>query len=128
MTLPAATPSETILLVDDEPAVRHLVAAALDRAGYRVLEARDGAHGVELFDDHAGPIDLLLTDLRMPLMSGRELVATLRERVPALKVLCVSGYPGSGADLTVTEHYLAKPFSRADLLSKVRQVLDGRPS
>ena len=64
MTMPPPTPSETILLVDDEPAVRQLVAAALNRAGYRVLEARDGPHGVKIFEDHAGPIHLLVTDLR----------------------------------------------------------------
>jgi two-component system cell cycle sensor histidine kinase/response regulator CckA len=124
MTNPEASSGETILLVEDEPAVRQLVAAALGRAGYHVLEARDGEDAIALFDTHAASVDLLLTDLRMPQMDGIELVRQLRARAPGLRVICVSGYPGSGVDLTITEHYLAKPFSKADLLDKVRQVLD----
>jgi two-component system, cell cycle sensor histidine kinase and response regulator CckA len=125
MSNSGATPSETILVVEDEPAVRQLVTAALERAGYRVLEARDGEKAVSLFDANAADIDLLLTDLRMPQMDGAELARRLRARAPRLKVICVSGYPGTGVDLNVTEHYLAKPFSKADLLNKIREVLDG---
>jgi two-component system, cell cycle sensor histidine kinase and response regulator CckA len=125
MSNSGATPSETILVVEDEPAVRQLVTAALERAGYRVLEARDGEKAVSLFDANAADIDLLLTDLRMPQMDGAELARRLRARAPKLKVICVSGYPGTGVDLNVTEHYLAKPFSKADLLNKIREVLDG---
>jgi two-component system, cell cycle sensor histidine kinase and response regulator CckA len=125
MSNSGATPSETILVVEDEPAVRQLVTAALERAGYRVLEARDGEKAVSLFDANAADIDLLLTDLRMPQMDGAELARRLRARAPQLKVICVSGYPGTGVDLNLTEHYLAKPFSKADLLNKVREVLDG---
>jgi two-component system cell cycle sensor histidine kinase/response regulator CckA len=125
MSNSGATPSETILVVEDEPAVRQLVTAALERAGYRVLEARDGEKAVSLFDANAADIDLLLTDLRMPQMGGAELARRLRARAPQLKVICVSGYPGTGVDLNLTEHYLAKPFSKADLLNKVREVLDG---
>jgi two-component system, cell cycle sensor histidine kinase and response regulator CckA len=125
MTKTGATPSETILVVEDEPAVRQLVAAALERAGYRVFEARDGETALSLFNENEAAIDLLVTDLRMPQMDGAELVRLLRARAPTLKVICVSGYPGTGIDLTVTGHYLAKPFSKADLLSKVREVLDG---
>jgi two-component system, cell cycle sensor histidine kinase and response regulator CckA len=125
MTKTGATPSETILVVEDEPAVRQLVAAALERAGYRVFEARDGEAALSLFNENEAAIDLLVTDLRMPQMDGAELVRLLRARAPTLKVICVSGYPGTGIDLTVTGHYLAKPFSKADLLNKVREVLDG---
>jgi two-component system cell cycle sensor histidine kinase/response regulator CckA len=124
MTNPS-TAAETILVVEDEPAVRQLVSAALRRAGYSVVEARDGEHALTLFDQHNAEIDLLLTDLRMPQMDGAELIRRLRARAPKLKVICVSGYPGSGIDLSVTGHYLAKPFSKADLLNKVREVLDG---
>ena len=114
---------ETILLVEDEPAVRQLFAQALIRAGYRVLEARNGQEAIKVFDQHAGGVDLLLTDMRMPYMGGGELATTLRSRNAALKLLCISGYPGTettdfGAD------FLAKPFSRDDLLAKVREVLD----
>ena len=119
-----STTGETILLVEDEPAVRTLVALTLSRAGYNVLEARDGANALVVFDEHAGRIDLLVTDLRMPEMDGTELVGHLRNRSPGLKVLCVSGFPGNGTDLTITEHYLAKPFSKFDLLDKVRHVLE----
>ena len=62
MTTPGAPPAETILLVEDEPAVRRLVAVSLERAGYRVLEACDGAAGMALFDAHAPAVDLLITD------------------------------------------------------------------
>jgi two-component system cell cycle sensor histidine kinase/response regulator CckA len=120
MTRSAATASETILVVEDEPAVRQLVTAALARAGYRVLEARDGEKAVTLFEANQADIDLLLTDLRMPQMDGAELVRRLRGVAPSLRVICVSGYPGTSVDLSVTEHYLPKPFSKADLLNKVR--------
>jgi len=124
MTTPRDPTCETILLVEDEPAVRRLVAASLARAGYRVLEARDGAQGIELFEAHADAVDLLITDIRMPEMDGDALVRELRGRAPALRVLCVSGYPGRAAELASTEHFLAKPFSRYELLGSVRKVLD----
>ena len=124
MTKSGSTPGETILVVEDEPAVRQLVAVALERAGYRVFEARDGEKALALFEANEPAIDLLLTDLRMPQMDGTELVRLLRARAPNLKVICVSGYPGTGADLSLTEHFLAKPFSKTDLLNKVREVLD----
>jgi two-component system, cell cycle sensor histidine kinase and response regulator CckA len=124
MTKLENTPGETILLVEDEPAVRALVALTLSRAGYNVLQAGNGETALAVFDEHAGRVDLLVTDVRMPQMDGAELVRQLRSRTPDLKVLCISGFPGSGSDITVTEHYLAKPFSKVDLLDKVRYVLD----
>ncbi len=114
---------ETILLVEDEPAVRQLFAQALIRAGYRVYEARNGQEAMKVFDQHGESIDLLLTDMRMPYMGGAELAQHLRARRRTLKLLCVSGYPG-GADIERTSDFLAKPFSRDDLLAKVREVLD----
>lgn len=122
-----ATPDvkETILLVEDEPAVRGLFAQALIRAGYRVLEARNGQEAMKVFDQHGDTIDLLLTDMRMPYMGGAELAQHLRSRRHTLKLICVSGYP-AGTDADVTTDFLAKPFSRDDLLSKVREVLDRR--
>jgi two-component system cell cycle sensor histidine kinase/response regulator CckA len=116
---------ETILLVEDEPAVRQLFAQALIRAGYRVHEARNGQEAVKLFDQHGETIDLLLTDLRMPYMGGAELAQQLRARRRTLKLICVSGYPGGTEDDTAAD-FLAKPFSRDDLLAKVREVLDRR--
>jgi CheY-like chemotaxis protein len=114
---------ETILLVEDEPAVRQLFAQALTRAGYSVYEARNGQEAMKIFDQHGELIDLLLTDMRMPYMGGAELAHHLRGRRRTLKLLCISGYPGNlDADLAVD--FLAKPFSREELLKKVREVLD----
>lgn len=115
--------NETILLVEDEPAVRQLFAQALMRAGYRVFEARNGQEAMKVFDQYGDTIDLLLTDVRMPYMGGTELVKHLRARRNTLKLICVSGYPSSGDDELTTD-FLSKPFSREDLLSKVREVLD----
>jgi CheY-like chemotaxis protein len=114
---------ETILLVEDEPAVRQLFAQALMRAGYRVYEARNGQEAMKLFEQHADGIDLLLTDLRMPFMGGAELAQLLRGRRRTLKLICVSGYPHPDDD-DLAADFLSKPFSREDLLSKVREVLD----
>jgi two-component system cell cycle sensor histidine kinase/response regulator CckA len=113
----------TILLVEDEPAVRQLFAQALSRAGYAVLEARNGQEAMKLFDQHGETIDLLLTDMRMPYMGGAELAHHLRGRRRSLKLLCISGYPGS-LDPDLSSDFLAKPFSRDDLLKKVREVLE----
>jgi len=120
-----AEPRETILLVEDEPAVRQLFAQALTRAGYRVHEARNGQEAIKVFEQYGDGIDLLLTDLRMPYMGGVELAKQLRARRLTLKLLCISGYPGADAAELMTD-FLAKPFSREDLLSKVREVLDRR--
>lgn len=116
---------ETILLVEDEPAIRQLFAQALIRAGYRVHEARNGQEALRVFDEHGDSIDLLLTDMRMPYMGGVELAQHLRGRRKTLKLLCVSGYPGS-TDTDFASDFLAKPFSRDDLLAKVREILDRR--
>jgi two-component system, cell cycle sensor histidine kinase and response regulator CckA len=113
---------ETILLVEDEPAVRQLFAQALKHSGYAVYEARNGQEAMRVFDEHGDSIDMLLTDLRMPYMGGAELAHHLRGRRRTLKLLCISGYPGQlDSDLV---DFLAKPFSRDDLLRKVREVLD----
>jgi two-component system, cell cycle sensor histidine kinase and response regulator CckA len=122
---PAPEARETVLLVEDEPAVRQLFAQALIRAGYKVHEARNGAEALKLFDQHGDEIDLLLTDLRMPYMGGIELAQALRARRKTLKLICVSGYPGN-TETDIASDFLAKPFSREDLLAKVREVLDRR--
>jgi two-component system, cell cycle sensor histidine kinase and response regulator CckA len=117
------TTLETILLVEDEPAVRNLFAQALKRAGYSVHEARNGQEAMKLFDQHGEAIDMLVTDMRMPYMGGAELAHHLRGRRRNLKLLCISGYPGN-LDAELAIDFLAKPFSRDDLLKKVREVLD----
>jgi CheY-like chemotaxis protein len=115
---------ETILLVEDEPAVRQLFAQALTRAGSDVYEARNGEEAVKIFDQHGDSIDLLVTDMRMPYMGGLELARQLRARRATLKLICISGYQGGDED--PAGDFLTKPFSRDDLLTKVRQVLDRR--
>lgn len=114
---------ETILLVEDEPAVRQLFMQALTRAGYRVYEARNGQEALKVFEQHGESVDLLLTDMRMPYMGGAELVRQLRSRRRTLKLLCISGYAG-GSELEFSGDFLAKPFSRDELLAKIREVLD----
>ena len=116
-------PRETILLVEDEPAVRQLFAQALVRAGYKVHEARNGQEALEVFDQHGDSVDLLLTDMRMPFVGGAELASQLRTRRGTLKLLCISGYAG-GNELEFAGDFLAKPFSRDQLLAKVREILD----
>jgi two-component system, cell cycle sensor histidine kinase and response regulator CckA len=110
---------ETILLVEDEPVVRQLFVTALTRAGYTVLEAANGDEGVAIFDRHAAAIDLLVTDIRMPHMTGDQLARKLRERRPNLKVIWISGN-GAPAD---SQDYLTKPFSREEMLDKIHEVL-----
>jgi DNA-binding NtrC family response regulator len=123
--LAASSGAETILLVEDEPAVRTLFAAALTRAGYQVIEARNGEEGVAAFDRAAGRVSLLLTDLNMPLLGGSDLAKELLGRQPDLKLLFVSGYT-TAPPLGGHAAFLAKPFAREDLLRTVRAVLDGR--
>ena len=116
-------PRETILLVEDEPAVRQLFCQALTRAGYKVHEARNGQEALKVFDQYGDSVDLLLTDMRMPFMGGAELARQLRARRRTLKLLCISGYTG-GSELEFSGDFLAKPFSRDELLAKVREILD----
>jgi two-component system, cell cycle sensor histidine kinase and response regulator CckA len=118
---------ETVLLVEDEPQVRTLVLRLLTAAGYRVIPAADGAEALDLVAD-AGPIDLLMTDVIMPGMNGRELATVLRSGHPGLRVLFSSGYTKEviTRDGLLEEgiSFLAKPYSTQELLRRVRDVLD----
>ena len=119
---------ETVLLVEDEEGVRKLAHEVLQRHGYTVLQARDGGEAVALCHSHPGEIHLMVTDVVMPGMGGRESADLVSELRPGIKVLFMSGY----ADRAVTEHrvldpdtpYLQKPFTPATLVRKVREVLD----
>ena len=121
----ASRGSETILLVEDEAGVRDLAHEFLKEAGYKVLEANDGAEALEVAGRYAGTIDLLLTDMVMPRMSGKELMRILLEARPGLKVVMMSGYAEFSADGKNAPEFvsLAKPFSMSSLVEKLHEVL-----
>jgi len=124
----AARGSETILAVEDEAEVRDLIASMLEGLGYRVLAARDSSAALLASREHGGPIDLLLTDVVLPGMSGPALSHILTSQRSELRVLYVSGYlEGSGPGHGIPEDavLLHKPFSLEDLAATVRRVLDG---
>ena len=119
---------ETILLVEDEPAVRGLVHEALRLHGYTVLVARHGIEALLTGAKHMGPIHLLLTDVVMPQMSGPEVAEKLTIVRPDIKVLYMSGYPDHpvfSQGVKRETAFLQKPFTPNVLTQKVREVLDG---
>jgi PAS domain S-box-containing protein len=121
--------SETVLVVEDEDAVRALTRLALQRKGYSVLEARHGEEALVIANQYRGPIHLLLTDLVMPKLSGRQLAEHLLQARPLVKVLYVSGYMDDAIIrqglMMASTAFLQKPFSPEALAQKVREVLDG---
>ncbi len=135
-TPPAASPveadrapsTETILVVEDEQAVRDLTVKILRKLGYTILAAASGGEAIEIAKTYRGPIALLLTDVVMPNMSGRQVADELAKLRPETKVLYLSGY----TDNTVVHHgvledgveFLPKPFSREALARKIREVLE----
>jgi len=120
---------ETILLVEDDPQVRVIVARMLEASGYRVIPAADGAEALQQAGS-AGRIDLLLSDVVMPGLGGRELAERLRQVQPEAAVLHMSGYTDDAVIRRgVLEHdaaFIEKPFSAEDLCRRVRELLDGR--
>jgi two-component system cell cycle sensor histidine kinase/response regulator CckA len=124
-----ATGDETILVVEDEEGLRLLATTFLQAAGYTVLSAADGEQALLACERHADDIDLLLTDVVMPRVSGKLLAERLKRIKPALKILYMSGYPDQAilhqGVLEAGTQFLAKPFSEAELTRKVRTVLDG---
>jgi signal transduction histidine kinase/ActR/RegA family two-component response regulator len=119
---------ETVLFVEDEVALRDLMHRVLTKGGYTVLAAGDGLEALALVEGHQGRIDLVVTDVVMPRMSGPELATRLRARDPAIRLLYVSGYTAdqlrSQTDLGADATLLPKPFTSDGLLRKVREVLD----
>jgi PAS domain S-box-containing protein len=120
--------TETILVVEDEEALRKIAQRILGLAGYKVLTAANGHDALLVSAEHAGEVQLLLTDVVMPRMSGRVLAEELVKTQPNLKVLYMSGYTDDAivhhGVLEAGIHFLPKPFTSADLMRKVREVLD----
>jgi CheY-like chemotaxis protein len=118
-----------VLLVEDESHLLELVREILEGSGYRVLIARDGTEALEIASGHAGPIHLMVTDVIMPGVSGREAADAIRQTRPEMKVLYVSGY----TDDAILRHgvlgsaaFLEKPFARDRLLREVRELLNSK--
>ena len=114
----------TILLIEDDDAVRDFVGFVLRQKGYDVLDAEDGPRALEIAHAHAGEIDLLISDVVMPRMHGFEVAETLRRSRPSLRVLHISGYPGDA--IPGDAAFLAKPFSRETLLERVSEIISAR--
>jgi hypothetical protein len=133
-TIVAAMPhgSETILVVEDEEIVRKLACHALRMSGYQVVEVPNSSEALRVSERYEGPIHLLLTDVVMPRMSGRELASRLTSMRPTMKVLYMSGY----TDNAIVHHgvldpglaFIQKPFTPGMLARKVREVLDAVPA
>ncbi len=125
-----APAAETVLLVEDEDGVRTLVKLMLERQGYTVVHAKNGAEAMMICEQHAGNIDLLITDVVLEHLSGRELAGKLVDLRPTMRTLYISGY----TDDAIVHHgvlssdmaFLQKPFTAEALLDKVRQLLDAR--
>ncbi|HEY6391564.1 MAG TPA: response regulator [Bryobacteraceae bacterium] len=125
---PADAPrAETILVVEDEAGIRALVRKILRRQGYEVLEASNGDEALIVCREHTGTLDLLITDVMMPQMGGRELVDRMREQSRGMKVLYVSGYTDDASiysgNFPPGTAFLQKPFTLGSLLDKVKEVL-----
>jgi len=124
--------TETILLVEDEANLRYLARQYLEKQGYKVIEAADGAVAMQIAVAHDKVIHLLLTDVIMPGMNGRELAQRISEIRPNVKILYMSGYTenviGHNGMLDAGVRLLQKPFNLRDLRSKVREVLDATPT
>ena len=122
---------ETILVVDDEHSVREVIRFTLEAEGYCVLEARDGERALDGVAIYAKQIDLIITDGRMPVMGGLQLIETYQRWYPGLRCLVVSGYADVAASLEALPGspiaFLSKPFTPKELTNAVRDVLDRPP-
>jgi DNA-binding NtrC family response regulator len=117
------TGTETVLLVDDEPALRNAVRRILEQNGYKVTVAADGLEALKTGHDHQEGFDLLVTDIALPRMRGTELARKLMERHPQMRVLYMSGYSEEKVPPDAA-HFIPKPFRREALIRKIREVLE----
>ncbi|OGW47706.1 MAG: hypothetical protein A2078_05850, partial [Nitrospirae bacterium GWC2_57_9] len=127
---PSVSGSETILVVDDEPDILHAVQDALSSHGYKVFAVGDPAAGISIFKRLSGDIALIITDIVMPRINGKELIGQIKAVNPEVKVLAMSGYTKYVApknEIGEINGFLQKPFESYYLLSVVRRILDARP-
>jgi CheY-like chemotaxis protein len=128
MTRSGAAGLHTVLVVEEEAALRQAIRRVLQEAGYDVLEADNGAAALQLVNGHGpGTIDLVLTDLRMPIMDGRALAAALARSRPDLPIVFMSGFTAQLIELRTVSpdlDFLAKPFRNHELLATLRGRLD----
>lgn len=126
MAVPVVGKLETILLVENHPALRKLVQHILENADFTVIAASNLKQAIRLEAEFPGTIDMLLSDVRVAGMSGPKLAKRLKERRPQLRVVLMAGYPG-GALLVLNYgwHYIEKPFVASVLVSKVKDILRG---
>ena len=122
--IPTKGSEETVLLVEDEESVRLLVARVLEQHGYKILEAADGEEALRMLEAHPNSIRLLVTDMVMPHMGGRELAARVRAKWPRLPIVCLSGYPDDSFPTDPGILFLQKPLHPDTLAAKVREALD----
>ena len=118
----------TVLVVDDEEPVRQLAIRMLTWSGYQAIEARHGREALAAIEQHTGSVNLVLTDIKMPGMNGRELGRFVEERWPGVPILYMSGFASEvfrGGLLEPGAPFLAKPFTQEDLAAKVRSLLNG---
>ena len=118
----------TVLVVDDEEAVRHLAVRGLTRTGHQAIEARHGREALEAIEQHGGPVHLVLTDIRMPGLTGPELGRIVEQRWPSKRILYMSTFASEvfrTGLLRPDAPLLAKPFTREDLARKVRSLVEG---
>ncbi|MCX5884198.1 MAG: response regulator, partial [Deltaproteobacteria bacterium] len=124
----ATTGHETILLVEDEKAILTMASMVLERLGYTVLTASAPSQAIRISESYSSRIDLLMTDVVMPEMNGRDLAEKLLHLYPNLKCLYMSGYTANAIAhhgvLDKGVHFIPKPFSKMDLATKLREVLE----
>ena len=113
-----------VLLVDDEPLVRNVVQIALTRSGYQVLVACDGAEALELSAAYEGAIDLVVSDVKMPNVTGPELIARLEKERPGVRVILMTGKSSGTIPPRLRRGVLRKPFPPSELVRRVRKELD----
>ena len=122
--------SKVVLVVEDEPALVSIYQRALERRGYQVLSARNGEEALQILDAQGGQVDLVLSDIVMPGMSGRELVWRLRESKPEVQIILASGYADQDGALQMMEDqgvcFVAKPVDLNVLLGIVKEII-GEP-